>query len=55
MPVTVVAGDGDAKFRALGERMRERLPAGAELRIVRGGHRLPLENPRGVADALSQS
>ena len=45
MPVTVLVGDRDAKFLALGERMVELLPD-AELVIVPGGHGLPLENPR---------
>ncbi len=51
MPVTVVVGARDAKFLALGRRMVELLPAG-ELRVVLGGHGLPLENPAGVAGAL---
>jgi 2-succinyl-6-hydroxy-2,4-cyclohexadiene-1-carboxylate synthase len=52
MPVTVIVGDRDAKFRALGARMVEQLGDG-ELIIVRGGHRLPLENPAAVARALA--
>lgn len=51
MPVTVVVGDRDVKFRALGPRMAE-LPAKADLVIAEGGHVLPLENPVAVADAL---
>jgi hypothetical protein len=47
-----VAGNRDAKFRALGERMQRLLPDG-ELLVLEGGHRLALENPRGTADALS--
>lgn len=53
MPVTVLAGDRDAKFLALGERMVGLL-SGAELVIVPGGHGLPLENPAAVADALQR-
>jgi 2-succinyl-6-hydroxy-2,4-cyclohexadiene-1-carboxylate synthase len=53
MPVRLLAGDRDAKFVALAERMRARLPAGAQLALVAGGHRLPLENPSGLARGLS--
>ncbi|MEA2152670.1 MAG: 2-succinyl-6-hydroxy-2,4-cyclohexadiene-carboxylate synthase [Solirubrobacteraceae bacterium] len=51
MPVTVVVGERDAKFRALGERMCT-LIADAELVVVAGGHGLPLESPSAVAQAL---
>ena len=51
MPVTVVVGERDHKFRALGERMAAGLARG-QLALVRGGHRLPLENPLAVARAL---
>ena len=51
-PVTIVVGDRDAKFRALGERMQRVLPNG-QLLVLEGGHRLALENPRGIADALA--
>lgn len=52
MPVTVVVGERDAKFRALGARMVELLPH-AELIVLAGGHGLPLENPQDVAGALA--
>jgi 2-succinyl-6-hydroxy-2,4-cyclohexadiene-1-carboxylate synthase len=51
MPVTVVVGDRDAKFRALGERMTQLLPQ-VGLEVVRGGHGLPLENPTALVDAI---
>ena len=51
MPVMVVAGERDAKFRALGERMAGLL-TDAHLVIVRGGHNLPLESPGEIADLL---
>jgi 2-succinyl-6-hydroxy-2,4-cyclohexadiene-1-carboxylate synthase len=51
MPITVLVGDRDVKFRALGRRMVELLPDG-ELTVVSGGHGLPLENPGAVARAL---
>jgi 2-succinyl-6-hydroxy-2,4-cyclohexadiene-1-carboxylate synthase len=51
MPVTVLVGERDRKFHAPGRRMAELLPH-AELEIVPGGHRLPLESPRAVASAI---
>jgi 2-succinyl-6-hydroxy-2,4-cyclohexadiene-1-carboxylate synthase len=52
MPVTVLAGDRDAKFQELARRTVALLPD-AELLVIPGGHRLPLENPAGVAGALA--
>jgi 2-succinyl-6-hydroxy-2,4-cyclohexadiene-1-carboxylate synthase len=54
MPVTVLVGERDQKFRALGERMVTLL-AHARLMVVAGGHGLPLENPVGVAGALASA
>ncbi len=51
MPVDVVVGEGDAKFRALGERMVG-LIADATLIVVPGGHGLPLESPAALAEVL---
>jgi 2-succinyl-6-hydroxy-2,4-cyclohexadiene-1-carboxylate synthase len=51
MPVTLLAGERDERYVALARRMRERLPR-AELRILPGGHRLPLESPDALARAL---
>jgi 2-succinyl-6-hydroxy-2,4-cyclohexadiene-1-carboxylate synthase len=51
MPVTVLVGDRDAKFLALGERMVALLPD-ADLVIAPGGHGLPLENPEAVANTI---
>jgi 2-succinyl-6-hydroxy-2,4-cyclohexadiene-1-carboxylate synthase len=51
MPVTVVVGDRDARFRALGRRMAGLLPD-AEMAIVPGGHSLALENPTAIASVL---
>lgn len=51
MPVTVVVGDRDARFRALGRRMTGLLPD-AEMAIVPGGHSLALENPTAIASVL---
>jgi len=52
MPVTVLVGERDVKFRALGARTVELLPD-AELLVLAGGHGLALENPRDVAHALA--
>ncbi len=51
MPVTVIAGERDAKFRQLGQRMVDMLPH-AQMRVVPGGHVLPLESPGALASAL---
>lgn len=51
MPVTVLIGSRDQKFAALGRRMVDLLPE-ARLRILEGGHRLLLECPDAVAEAL---
>jgi 2-succinyl-6-hydroxy-2,4-cyclohexadiene-1-carboxylate synthase len=52
MPATVLVGERDTKFVALGRRLTGLLPRG-ELVVTDGGHSLPLENPRGVAGALA--
>jgi 2-succinyl-6-hydroxy-2,4-cyclohexadiene-1-carboxylate synthase len=54
MPVTIVVGERDAKFQALGRRMAELL-FDAQLLVVAGGHGLPLENPTAVARALERA
>jgi 2-succinyl-6-hydroxy-2,4-cyclohexadiene-1-carboxylate synthase len=51
MPVAILAGERDAKYRALGWRMAQLL-LDAELLVVSGGHALALENPEAVAEAL---
>lgn len=51
MPVTVVAGELDAKFRALGARMVALL-GDARLLVIDGGHALALESPAAVAEAI---
>jgi 2-succinyl-6-hydroxy-2,4-cyclohexadiene-1-carboxylate synthase len=53
MPATVVVGERDAKFRAIGGRLVDRLPD-ARLVIVPGaGHGLPREAPEALAQALA--
>jgi 2-succinyl-6-hydroxy-2,4-cyclohexadiene-1-carboxylate synthase len=51
MPVAVLVGKRDARYRLLGERMAASLPD-ARLHVVAGGHRLALENPAAVARVL---
>jgi 2-succinyl-6-hydroxy-2,4-cyclohexadiene-1-carboxylate synthase len=52
MPVTIIAGERDAKFRAIGERMLTLIPD-ARLAVIPGGHVLPLESPGDLARAIS--
>jgi 2-succinyl-6-hydroxy-2,4-cyclohexadiene-1-carboxylate synthase len=51
MPSSVVVGDRDAKFIAIGRRMSVLLPLG-ELVVLAGGHRLALESPAELARAI---
>jgi 2-succinyl-6-hydroxy-2,4-cyclohexadiene-1-carboxylate synthase len=52
IPVTLVAGERDAKFRAIAERMASALPDAA-LRVVSGvGHAVQLEAPEALAALL---
>jgi 2-succinyl-6-hydroxy-2,4-cyclohexadiene-1-carboxylate synthase len=54
MPVAVVVGERDGKFRELGERMVQLLPD-ANLAVIAGGHVLPLENPSAVGQVISRA
>lgn len=51
MPVTVVVGERDLKFRAFGQRMVGLIPD-ARLVVIPGGHGLPLESPAELATLL---
>jgi 2-succinyl-6-hydroxy-2,4-cyclohexadiene-1-carboxylate synthase len=51
MPITFVAGRGDGKFTAIGERVKRECPD-CRLVVVDGGHGLILENPRAIAAEL---
>jgi 2-succinyl-6-hydroxy-2,4-cyclohexadiene-1-carboxylate synthase len=54
MPAAILAGAGDPKFVALGERLAAALP-NAEFVVVEGaGHGLPRETPEAVAAALAR-
>jgi len=55
MPATVVAGEHDAKFRALGARLASALPGARPLVVAPGaGHAVHLEAPDLVARALQR-
>jgi 2-succinyl-6-hydroxy-2,4-cyclohexadiene-1-carboxylate synthase len=54
MPVDVLVGDRDLKFQELGRRMVALLPR-SKLVLIRGGHRLPLENPLALASVLASA
>jgi 2-succinyl-6-hydroxy-2,4-cyclohexadiene-1-carboxylate synthase len=54
MPVVVIVGTRDAKFRALAARVAD-LVSHARVVVVAGGHGLPLENPAAVAKSLGAS
>jgi 2-succinyl-6-hydroxy-2,4-cyclohexadiene-1-carboxylate synthase len=51
MPVTVLVGERDTRFRELGERMVGLLPR-ATMVVVPGGHDLPRESPAAVATGV---
>ena len=54
MPVTLIVGERDAKFRAIAERMAAALPD-ATLHVVPGaGHAVQLEAPEAVAALLAR-
>lgn len=53
MPVLVIAGEEDAKFRALGERLATSIGDNARLTLVPGaGHAAHLEQPQAFLDVL---
>ncbi len=55
LPVVLIAGERDAKFRAIAERMAARLPD-TTLHVVPGaGHAVQLEQPAAVAALLAPS
>ena len=52
MPVALVVGERDAKFRAIAARMAERLPNARVIVVGGAGHAVPLEQPEAVAAAI---
>jgi pimeloyl-ACP methyl ester carboxylesterase len=53
MPVTLVVGERDEKFRAIAERMAAALPDGEVAVIAGAGHAAQLERPEAVAAAIA--
>ena len=52
IPVTILAGERDEKYRATAAAMAERLPDAHVVTVRGAGHALPLEKPEVVAGAL---
>lgn len=52
MPITLIAGSADEKFRALHERIAAALPSARQCEIAGVGHNVALEAPTLVADAV---
>jgi 2-succinyl-6-hydroxy-2,4-cyclohexadiene-1-carboxylate synthase len=50
IPVTVAAGERDAKFLALAQRMAEAIPGARSVTIPGAGHAAQLEQPEAVAE-----
>jgi 2-succinyl-6-hydroxy-2,4-cyclohexadiene-1-carboxylate synthase len=53
MPVEIVVGERDEKYREIGRRMASSI-ADARLTELEGGHGLPLENPAALARVIEQ-
>jgi 2-succinyl-6-hydroxy-2,4-cyclohexadiene-1-carboxylate synthase len=54
MPVTLIAGERDSKYRKLGERMAAAIPGARLLVVPAAGHAVHLEAPVLVAAAIDQ-
>jgi pimeloyl-ACP methyl ester carboxylesterase len=52
MPVTLVVGERDAKFRAIAGRMAPTIPACQVVVVDGAGHAVQLEQPETVAAAI---
>jgi 2-succinyl-6-hydroxy-2,4-cyclohexadiene-1-carboxylate synthase len=52
VPVTLITGERDTKFRSLAEQMAERLPNAQHVTIPDTGHAPQLEDPEAVARAI---
>jgi 2-succinyl-6-hydroxy-2,4-cyclohexadiene-1-carboxylate synthase len=56
MPVTLIVGERDAKFRAIAEQMAPRFGGSCEVELVPdAGHAVHLESPRAVAAILRRA
>jgi 2-succinyl-6-hydroxy-2,4-cyclohexadiene-1-carboxylate synthase len=53
MPVTIIAGERDGRYAALGRRLAGALPAARMLVVPGAGHGLPREAPQAVAAAIA--
>jgi 2-succinyl-6-hydroxy-2,4-cyclohexadiene-1-carboxylate synthase len=53
VPVTLVVGEHDAKFRDIASAMDERLPDARRFVVPATGHAVHLEDPAAVADAIA--
>ena len=53
IPVALIVGERDAKFRAIAERMARALPAATLHVVPRAGHAVQLEAPAAVAAAIA--
>jgi 2-succinyl-6-hydroxy-2,4-cyclohexadiene-1-carboxylate synthase len=53
IPVTLVVGDGDAKFRKVADRMAAAIPAASLVVVPGAGHAVHLEAPEAVARVLA--
>lgn len=54
-PVTVLAGEFDTKFVDLGRELAGSIPHARAIVVPGAGHNLPLERPRDVAAAITES
>jgi len=52
MPVLVVAGERDVRYRAIAERMADAIPRASLVVVPRAGHGIPREAPAALADCL---
>jgi 2-succinyl-6-hydroxy-2,4-cyclohexadiene-1-carboxylate synthase len=53
LPVTLIVGQRDAKFRAIADQMAAALPTAAVEVVAGVGHAVHLERPEAVAELLS--
>jgi 2-succinyl-6-hydroxy-2,4-cyclohexadiene-1-carboxylate synthase len=55
MPIVLVVGDQDQKFRAIAEEMAPQIPDAGVVVVPRAGHAVHLEAPEAVAEAIGKS
>jgi 2-succinyl-6-hydroxy-2,4-cyclohexadiene-1-carboxylate synthase len=55
MPVTILAGERDGRYAAIGRRLADTLPGGRLLLVPGAGHGLPREAPQAVAAAIAST